>query len=171
MSASLPVDTLIVALAQYLPVLVPVAAAVVWFTLPTSAKLSLGFQAVVALVVVAGLIQLAAALHTDPRPFVVDPSVAPLFPHPADNGFPSDHTALASTVGLLVMLYRRRTGLVLLVAGVVGGAARVLAHVHHVQDIVAGVVIAGITVAVAVAVWNAVRPRLHGRLAVLATTR
>ena len=35
-SASLPVDTLIVALAQYLPVLVPVAAAVVWFTLPTS---------------------------------------------------------------------------------------------------------------------------------------
>lgn len=168
MAPSAPMDALVVALAQYLPLLVPVAAAVVWFTLPTGAKVALAFQAVVALVVVAGLIQLAAALHTDPRPFVVDPSVVPLFPHPADNGFPSDHTALASTVGLLVLLHRRRVGLVLLVAGILGGAARVLAHVHHVQDIVAGVAIAGVTVAIAAAAWSVVLPRLRGRLAVLA---
>ena len=42
------------------------------------------------------------------------------------------------------------------------------AHVHHTQDIVAGVLIAVVTVAVASAVWHWARPRLPGRLAEMA---
>jgi membrane-associated phospholipid phosphatase len=67
------------------------------------------------------LIKLAAAIHTDPRPLVVDPSIKPLFPHPGDNGFPSDHTALGVTIALLVMIYRRWLGTVLLAAAIVVG--------------------------------------------------
>jgi membrane-associated phospholipid phosphatase len=89
--------SLTVAVAQHLPLLIPVAAGVIWLFLARPDKVRLAVQAVVALVVAFVLIQLAAAIHTDPRPFVVDPSIKPLFAHPADNGFPSDHTALART--------------------------------------------------------------------------
>jgi len=161
-------DPLIVAAATYLPVLVPVAAAGIWLTLARNEKVGLAAQALLSLALVAVLIHLAAAVHADPRPFVVDPSLTPLFAHPADNGFPSDHTALSATVALLVMRYRRALGAVLLAASFLAGAARVAAHVHHTQDIVAGVLIAVVTVAVASAVWHWARPRLPGRLAEMA---
>ncbi len=156
--------TLVVLLAQVLPLLVPAAAAVVWLTLTRTSKVALGVQAVIALVVALALIQVASALHTDPRPFDVDPTLTPFFPHPADNGFPSDHTALAATVALLVLMYRKRVGLVLLTASVIGGAARVVAHVHHTQDIAAGVLIAALSAALASALWRWARPRLPRRV-------
>ncbi len=157
-------DRLVVVVAQYLPLLVPAAAAAVWLTLPRVQKVGLAAQAVVSAVVVAGLIQLAAAVHVDPRPFVADPSVQPLFAHPADNGFPSDHTALASTAALLVLIYRRRAGAVLLGAAILAGLARVAAPVHHLQDVAGGILIAAVTVAVAAAIWGWVGPRLPRRL-------
>lgn len=152
--------TLVVLLAQVLPLLVPAAAAVVRLTLPRTTKVALGVQAVVSLIVALALIQVAGALHTDPRPFAVDPTLTPFFAHPADNGFPSDHTALAATVALLVMMYRKRVGVVLLTASVIGGAARVVAHVHHTQDIAAGVLIAASSVALTAALWRWARRRL-----------
>lgn len=160
---------LIVAVAQYLPFLIVVVAGIIWLVLPRRDKFGLAVQAVVALVIAVVLIQLAAATHADPRPFVVDPSIRPLFAHPADNGFPSDHTTLAATVALLVMTHRRWLGAVLLVASVLVGVARVAAHVHHGQDIVAGMLIAIVAVGVTTAAWAWVRPRLPGRLAELAS--
>jgi membrane-associated phospholipid phosphatase len=111
-----------------------------------------------------GFILAAAAIYTDPRPFVVDLSIKPLFAHPADNGFPSDHTALAATVALVVMMYRRWLGAALLAAGIVLGAARVAAHVHHVPDIAAGVLIALLAVGAASVIWRYVRPHLPSSL-------
>ena len=162
-------DTLIVDVAQYLVFLIAVVAGVIWLFLPRRDKVGLAVQAIVALIVAVVLIQLAAAAHTDPRPFVLNPSIRPVFAHPADNGFPSDHTALAAAVALLVTTYRRWLGVVLLAASVLVGVARVAAHVHHVQDIVAGVLIAVVAVGVTTAAWAWVRPRLTGRLAELAS--
>jgi len=163
------VDALIVAVAQYLAFLVPVVAGVIWLFLPRRDKVGLAVQAVVALVIAVVLIQLAAATHADPRPFVLDPSTRPLFAHPPDNGFPSDHTTLAATVALLVMIYRRWLGAALLAASVLVGVARVAAHVHHGQDVVAAVLIAVVAVGVTTGAWAWVRPRLTGRLAELAS--
>jgi len=83
---------------------------------------------------------------------------------PGDNGFPSDHTTLAATVALLVMGYRKLLGAVLLAASFLVGAARIAAHVHHVQDIVAGVLIAALAVGIATAIWRWARPRLPRRV-------
>lgn len=157
-------DSLIVAVAQYLLFVILVAAAVIWLFLPRPDKVGLAVQAIVSLVIVVVLIKLAAAVHADPRPFVVDPSIKSLFAHSVDNGFPSDHTALAATVAFLVMMYRRSIGAALLAASILVGAARMAAHVHHAQDIVAGVVIAAVAVAIASATWRWVRPRLPRRL-------
>jgi membrane-associated phospholipid phosphatase len=162
-------NSLIVVVAQYLLFLILAAAAVIWLFLPRPDKVALAIQAVVSLAVAVVLVKLAGAVHADPRPFVVDPSIKPLFAHPADNGFPSDHTALAATVALLVMTYRKGLGAVLLAASIMLGAARMAAQVHHGQDIVAGLLIAVLAVGTAVATWRWVRPRLPQRLDELAS--
>ncbi len=155
-------DSLILFTARVLPYLLVAAAVVVWLLLPRRDKVALVVQGVVTLVVVLVLIQIAGAVHTDPRPFVADPSVQPLFPHEPDNGFPSNHTSLAVAVALLVVVYRRWVGGVLFVLALCVGAARVAAHVHHVQDIVGGAVIGLVSVLVALLVWRLVRGQVLG---------
>jgi membrane-associated phospholipid phosphatase len=157
-------DSLIVAVAQYLLFVILVAAAVIWLFLPRADKVGLAVQAIVAVIIAIVLIKLAAVIHADPRPFVVDPSIKPLFAHAGDNGFPSDHTTLAATVALLVMSYRRSLGAALLAASILVGAARVAAHVHHVQDIAAGVLIAVLAAGIATAIWRWAWPQLPRRL-------
>jgi|SRR5450631_2796002 membrane-associated phospholipid phosphatase len=157
-------DSLIVFVAQYFLYLILAAATVIWLFLPRPGKVNLAAQALISLVIVFLLIKLAAAIYTDPRPFVVDPAIKPLFAHGADNGFPSDHTAVAVTVALLVMMYRRWLGAALLVASIALGAARIAAHVHHGPDIVGAVLIAALAVGIASAIWRWVRPQLPRQL-------
>lgn len=138
---SLP-GPLIVGVAQVLPLLVVAIAGVVWLVLPRPDKVRVAIHALLTVALTAGALWVAGTLHADPRPFVVDPSHPALFAHPSDNGFPSDHTTFAVAAALVVAAVRRRTGVLLVVLGIVGGMARVAANVHHVQDIVGGVVIA-----------------------------
>jgi len=162
-------DGLIAVTAQYLLFLILLVAAVTWLVLPRQDKVGLAAQAVVSLIFTVALVKIAAAIHTDPRPFVVDPSIKPLFAHSGDNGFPSDHTALGATVALLVMAYRRMIGVVLLALSLLVGAARVAAQVHHLQDIIAALLIAALAVGFAAASWLWARPKLPQRLTQVAS--
>jgi undecaprenyl-diphosphatase len=119
----------------------------------------------VGLVAVAILVRVAGAIHSDPRPFVQDPSLHAWFPHPADNGFPSDHTAVAAMTSVVVLRRHRTVGLVLLAITVMIGAARVAAHVHHVQDIVAGGAIGVVCALAGALVWRQVRSSSPARRA------
>jgi membrane-associated phospholipid phosphatase len=152
-----PVNGLIVAVAQYLLPGLALVAALVWLVQDRAGKVSLAGQAVLGLLLVGAGIWLAGALHVDPRPFVQDPSSPPLFLHPADNGFPSDHGAAGGLLAALVARYHRVLGAVVAVGAVLIAAARVAAHVHHVQDVVAGLAI-GVAAAV-LAVWVVDRAR------------
>lgn len=145
------VNSLIVVIAQYLLYLLVVVAGVVWLTVSTRKKAVLTAEAVIGLVLVGIGIWVAAHLHTDPRPFVHDPASKPLFAHPADNGFPSDHSAAAGLLAALVFRYRRILGAVVALGGLLIAWARVAAHVHHGQDVVAGLVIG--VAAGALAIW------------------
>lgn len=158
-------EPLIVVAAVYLPIIVVVAAVVAAIFLPRSVWVRLAAQAVGALVLAALLLWVAGSLHFDPRPFVVDPRHPALVAHSADNGFPSDHMTFAGTVALLVLTVRRRVGAMLLAGSLVGGFARVAANLHHVQDIIGGLLIALLSVAVVVLSWDRlVRiPLLRGR--------
>jgi undecaprenyl-diphosphatase len=161
-------DNLVAAIAEYALFVVAAGACVAWLRLPRQDKTALAVQTVVAVLLVAVLVKVAGAVHTDPRPFVVDPSLKPLFPHPADNGFPSDHTALASAVALVVLLHRRTWGVLLLLVTVALGVARVAAHVHHTQDVVAGLLIGAVAAAAGWAAWRAVIS--HGRAGLVRDT-
>jgi len=99
------------------------------------------------------LLTIAAGLHTDPRPFVQNPALHPLIKHSADNGFPSDHCLAAGLITGVLAVRHRRVGAVLAGAAVLLAAARVAAHVHHLQDVAAGLalgVLAGLLATVLV---------------------
>jgi undecaprenyl-diphosphatase len=87
----------------------------------------------------------------DPRPFTQ--GVHPLFPHAADNGFPSEHALFSFTLAFLSFSVSRLVAYGLLPLAMIVGACRVLAGVHHTVDIIAGAVLAA--AAVAPGVWLA----------------
>ena len=140
-------DTLIAALAQYGFILSFIVAFVVWLSLPRRQQVELLVAGVIGGVICLVLIKAAGAVFYDTRPFVAQ-HIAPLFPHAADNGFPSDHTAVTMLVGFCVLVVSRRWGLVLLALSLLAGLARVLAHVHSPLDIAAAVVIGAAAAAV-----------------------
>ena len=142
--------TLIIALAQYLIIIPLLIGVVVFWRLPTkNARLTFMLEALVAAVLVLALAKLGSMLFNNPRPFVAG-HFTPYFPHGNDNGFPSDHTALATAVAAVVLLWHRRAGAALLVLAVLIGTARVGAHVHHWPDIVAGLAIGVVCAALGV---------------------
>ncbi len=140
-------DSLIADLAQYGFIVSFVIAFLVWLRLPRQQKLELLVAGVVGGIVCLALIKVGGALYYDTRPFVTS-GVAPLFPHAADNGFPSDHTAVTMFVALCVLVVSRPWGLVLVAVSLAAGVARVLAHVHSPIDIVAAVAMAAVAAAV-----------------------
>lgn len=146
-----PVNTVVRFAAQYLLYLLVVAAGLVWLLGSRRDKLTWALEGVLGLAFVGIGILLAGHLHTDPRPFVHDPHSTPLFPHPADNGFPSDHSAAAGLLAALVVRWRWPAGIAVAVGAAVVAWSRVAAHVHHGQDVVAGLVIGAI--AATLAIW------------------
>ncbi len=80
-------------------------------------------------------------LWYDPLPFVVG-GFEPFFPHAVGNGFPSDHTLLAASIAAVVWYFNKKLSLVLFVAALAIGCARVFAGVHHAADIIGAVVVA-----------------------------
>ena len=121
-------DTVIVYIAKYAFVVSFIVAACVWLRLPSRKKTELLSWGALGGALAYILVKVAGALFYDTRPFVVD-HTAPLFAHPADNGFPSDHTALTMFLALIVL-------------SLLIGASRVAAGIHTPLDIIAAVAIA-----------------------------
>ena len=155
-------NAVIVAVAQYLLFVLALVAGLTWLALDRAGKVRLAAEAVLGLALLGAGIWLAGTLHADPRPFVQDPSLQPLFPHPADNGFPSDHAAAAGLLTALVLRYRRGLGVLVGIGAVLVAAARVAAHVHHLQDVVAGVLIGLAAGGLAILLTAFVAARLPG---------
>ena len=96
----------------------------------------------------------------------------PLIAHGVDNGFPSDHTALAAAVAVVVLAWHRRTGALLLVLAALLGTSRVLAGVHHVPDVVAGYAVGLVAAVAAVLLARALPwPRIEARFPTLRRAR
>jgi membrane-associated phospholipid phosphatase len=157
----LHVDSVIVFVAQYLLFIMAAGFAVYWLAAENwpDGKVRLGATAVAGLALTLAFIYIGGKLHADPRPFVQNPSLKPMFPHPKDNGFPSDHSAAAGLIAALVLWRSRAWGVLFAVAALLVAAARVLSHVHHVQDVVAGLAFGVIAFVIA---WYLVRLTLAG---------
>lgn len=133
------VHTLIVWAAQYLLYAMAVVFALVWlFAEDRRGKVELAATAVAGVVLMVAFLYIAKNLHHDPRPFVQNPKIKPLFGHSRDDGFPSDHSIAAALIATLVIWRHRLIGTLLALAAIGIAWARVAAHVHHLEDVLAG---------------------------------
>lgn len=113
---------------------------VAWALASVKSKKQLIITVILAGVAALLLDKLAGALYFHHRPFVTD-NISPLIPHGDDNGFPSEHTLLASTLATVFYFYRRRLGIALFLLAILIGTGRVLAHVHWSIDVIGGLVL------------------------------
>ncbi len=94
-------------------------------------------------IIIAGVIafilsRISSKLYYDPRPFVRNPHIKPLFPHIPDNGFPSDHALLTGTLTAITYFFSRKYATIMLIPTLIIGWARVYANVHSPIDIAGG---------------------------------
>ena len=136
-------DTLTLFEAKYLVFIIVIIAGVYWVTLPKEQKIKMFVFGVITAVVAFALTRLGGAIYFDPRPFV-DSAVTPIYPHAANNGFPSDHTALAFTVAAAVFYMNKKFGLVLLFLASLVGASRDLGYIHPFTDTLGSIVFVAI---------------------------
>ncbi len=133
-------DSVVIFCAKYLIIGVLLIAGYVWLSTKGPKRTEMALAIISAGVLAAILTKLAGKLYFHPRPFVTG-NIKPLIAHGADNGFPSEHTVLATTLATIIYFYRRWLGLTALVIGLLIGWARVAAHVHSVVDILGGLAI------------------------------
>ncbi|MDQ6767854.1 MAG: phosphatase PAP2 family protein [Candidatus Eremiobacteraeota bacterium] len=112
------------------------------------AYLAVGAVAAVAFAIVAG------HLFFDRRPFV-SLGIAPLIAHSSDNGFPSDHSAVAAFVAGVLWFLDAPAAIVATIAAAVIGVARVYALVHWPMDVIAGWLVGAIPAVIAMLLWRA----------------
>jgi undecaprenyl-diphosphatase len=142
--------TVIVWTAQYLLWVMAVAFAMVWlFAENRRGRIVLAAASIVGVVLMVVFLYIAKSVHHDPRPFVENPHVTPLFGHSRDDGFPSDHSLAAGLLAILIFIRHRLLGLLFIAAAVAIAWARVAAHVHHLQDVVAGLLLGGLAAVLA----------------------
>lgn len=93
------------------------------------------------LVVSFALLELAAHLYVDHRPFT-DHKLTQLIAHAAGKSFPSDHTTATTAIALGLLFFTRfkKVGLVVLVAAFLIGFARIFTGLHYPVDILGGLV-------------------------------
>lgn len=138
---------------QYL-ILVPGLLSVIWWVRARGPER----RTYLALLLVGGVLafllaKTGSALISDPRPFRSD-GVTAWFPAATDNGFPSDHTLLATVFAAAMWPFQRTLSGILYALAVIIGGARVIAGVHHGLDIAGGLVIGTLGVALA---WQLIR--------------
>src|SRR3989339_516158 len=105
-------STLIIFIAKYL---VFVAAAIaVFYLLKLSRKIQKEILIFVLILFPVSYIaaKLISRFYFDPRPFVQG-NFVPLIGHVADNGFPSDHTLLATAIAFAIFHFNKKLGLLL----------------------------------------------------------
>jgi undecaprenyl-diphosphatase len=145
-------------IAQYLLFGLAAVFAAVWlFAEDRRGKIELAASAAVGVGLMFAFLVIAQHVHHDPRPFVADPHIKPFFSHSRDDGFPSDHSIAAALIAGLVIWRHRVVGAVLALGAIAIAWARVAAHVHHAQDVVAGLLLGALAAAIA---WAIVPPLL-----------
>lgn len=75
-----------------------------------------------------------------PRPFELF-NMDPIIPHALKSGMPSGHMAFLIPIALTFICVRKKQGLIALSLVIAVGAARVMAGVHWVTDIIAGILV------------------------------
>lgn len=138
-------NALISFLAQYLYLLIILVAVVTFFFFEDKKKFF--FFTLSSFALSDGIAMILNKLIMSPRPQIAD-HLTPLIPVATDNGFPSDHMLLATSVALVVFTKNKKIGTILLFLAIIVGISRVLAHAHHPIDVIGSIVISVCSISV-----------------------
>ena len=153
-------DVVFIFFAKYLFVLSLTISGLYFLTQERNVKKQIILFAVSSLLFSYVLALAASHFYFNARPFVVEHFI-PLIPHAPDNGFPSDHALLVSSIAIIGLYLNKRLGVLLSAIAVLVMAGRVYVGVHHVIDVVAS---AGISLFAVTLVYFLVRFREHTKL-------
>lgn len=133
--------------AKYLICAIPLWLIVCWIGRPSTRGALL--SAVMAVVLALCINKVIGIVWFHPRPFMI-PVGHTYLSHAADSSFPSDHTTIIWAVGLSFLLSRglRISGCVLLALALCVGWARVFVGVHFPMDILGGIAVGSLAVAI-----------------------
>ena len=134
-------DEFFIFAAQYLVILSILVLGAYFVSQPRASWIPLAWFAIPAGLLILLLGVIGNYVFFDPRPFVVG-HFTPLIQHAPDNGFPSDHTLLASSFAAVGMFWHKWLGLALWLIAIVVAVARVYVGVHHPIDVIASMVFA-----------------------------
>jgi membrane-associated phospholipid phosphatase len=150
-------DIIIKVVAEYFIIIPFIIVLGVFFKLKSkNERLYFAIELVIAGLAALLLARVSSMLWYDPRPFVMG-HFTPLLAHANDNGFPSDHTLLASLIGWVTLTYSRKYGIITLIIALLIGTARVLAGVHHPVDILGSFIISGLATLIVMYVIKVIR--------------
>jgi undecaprenyl-diphosphatase len=134
------VDNIIIFGAKYLVFIVVLVTVAAWFQSASKTKKQFALAVILAGIAAVILAKVAGKLYFHHRPFVLQ-NITPLVAHGDDNGFPSEHTLLATTLATVIYYYRAKLGIGLFALAIVVGVSRVAAHVHWGIDILSGLIL------------------------------
>jgi undecaprenyl-diphosphatase len=80
------------------------------------------------------------------RPFVAMHQIKLLVSHSADGGMPSHHMVFMASAAFMIYISQRWLGLILIGLALISGVGRISAGIHYPSDVIAGILLAGITV-------------------------
>jgi undecaprenyl-diphosphatase len=143
-------DSFAVAAAVYGLYVCIAIAAMAWIRLrPRGSLLTFLFGAIVS----AAAVLIAGALHHEQRPFVVL-GLRPLVAHGNDNGFPSDHSAVAAFVSTFALFVDPPLGYATWVVTILLGAARSYCLLHTPVDVIVGWLLGSLPALVSGLIWR-----------------
>jgi undecaprenyl-diphosphatase len=134
-------DKLIVLSAQYIIFISAITAVITTVFSKKTIRNNIIKLAILSFIIAFLVTFIAGMSYYNARPFVVE-NIEPLFPHKADNGFPSDHTLITLLLSSTVFVFRHKPGIILGILGVLTGVFRVLSNVHYPIDIIGSIIIA-----------------------------
>jgi undecaprenyl-diphosphatase len=136
------VDTFVVLIAKYMPIIFVIVLLYIWIRKDNRYK-DIALYSIYAAILGIVINYVIGLFYYHPRPFMV-PVGTLLFSYPADSSFPSDHTTLLLSIAFVMTYFKetRKLGVVLIIVGLIEGIARVFAGLHFPFDILGSIVVA-----------------------------
>lgn len=98
-------------------------------------------HAILAIIVSWGISSIIKSLIPTLRPFMLNGRNPLTLTIPIDGAFPSTHATVAFACAISVLLHSKKSGAVFIVLAVLVSIGRVMSNVHHLPDVIAGVII------------------------------
>jgi len=133
------VDVTITIIAQYLPWMFMLFVLYVWFKKDREYK-SISLLSIYSAAIGLLINYIITLFYFHPRPFMMHIGKV-LITHPPETSFPSDHTTFMLSIAVLFIYFKkaRIPGLILALAGLIGGFARVYCGLHFPGDIIGSI--------------------------------